>query len=409
MANLRDGFDGRVPQTQGDVQVALETGLLSLDANVLLNFYRYTPAARQALADVIVAAGDRVFVSHQSAREFWRNRHHAIDDRNGALGDLLGAINKAREAIDQSLNAWAKRSGVATDTLTEVREKFTATISGLVATIEEQGGEGTQASYDVTNDEIAKILEMLLRGRVGDPLPSAEYEEALAEGARRAEAGLPPGFKDVAKGQNDIEEGAAGDYIVWAQSLREAAARAVPLVIVTGDEKDDWWLKHRTTFFGPREELVAECRDQAKVALYMLRPIQLIENSSLLGIEVAAEVRGDVARTSPTRGGWTSRAVYLVLDALRAEGAVQERVIRRAAELGGEISRSEIFDLCGFEPDRMLRGFTRPVRRVTTQLQAAGLIPDDVEDLLAPVYVNVIAESFRVPSEAVAVLAADDE
>ncbi|MBK8470284.1 MAG: hypothetical protein IPL45_11030 [Actinomycetales bacterium] len=405
MADLRDGFQGLVPQTQLDVETALKTGLLSLDANVLLNFYRYTPAARRALALVAKAAGERVWISNQAAREFWRNRHQAIDDRNAAQEDVLSSIEKARSSMDQSLNAWAKRSGVSAGTLAAVRSQLSATVAGLKSAVESQGEADETASYDVATDDVAKSLEQLLSGRVGDPLPPSEHIEAVAEGNRRAKAGLPPGYRDAEKADLGSADGAAGDYLVWRQSLREASRRGIPLVIVTDDEKDDWWRRHRTTFFGPREELVNECLKEASVQLFMLRPIQLIENSDLLGIAVDVEAKTDVELTTAKDANWSVEAVEELLSRLWSEDAVQHAVILTAAQNGGSISRDELYKVCGFEPDRMLRGFTRPTARITADLVEEGYIAEDVMAMLTPhYYKGVLAQEFTIPSEVAEIL-----
>jgi hypothetical protein len=104
---LDRGFEAYVPQAEADIAEALRTGLLSLDANVLLNFYRYSPKAREALVEVLSAAGDRVWVSHQAAKEFWRNRCGAIDQRNEAREQIRSALDKSERALLDALDSWA--------------------------------------------------------------------------------------------------------------------------------------------------------------------------------------------------------------------------------------------------------------------------------------------------------------
>lgn len=80
-------------------------------------------------------------------------------------------------------------------------------------------------------------LEEILQGRVGRSLSRTEHDEALAEAKLRGEAKIPPGYMDAGK---DSEEGAADDYLLWAQVLREAKRRGKDLLLVTGDMKEDW-------------------------------------------------------------------------------------------------------------------------------------------------------------------------
>ena len=112
--SLDHGFEAHVPQTNEDVADALRNGLWSLDANVLLNFYRYSPTAREALVAVFKAAGDRVWVSHQAAREFWRNRCAAIDQRNEATEQLRSAIDKSERCCSKASSHGPSRPRVET-------------------------------------------------------------------------------------------------------------------------------------------------------------------------------------------------------------------------------------------------------------------------------------------------------
>jgi hypothetical protein len=69
-----DGFEGyRKPSAQQQ-RDALRTALVVVDANVLLNLYRYTATTRDDLFAVLSTVGDRLWVPHQVMREFWRNR-----------------------------------------------------------------------------------------------------------------------------------------------------------------------------------------------------------------------------------------------------------------------------------------------------------------------------------------------
>jgi hypothetical protein len=107
-------------------------------------------------------------------------------------------------------------------------------------------------------------------------------------------------------------------------------------------------------------------------------------------------------------------AVTALLEVLDAEGQDQVLVIREAAARGGRIDREAIYELCGYEDDRMLRGFTRPTARITGDLQDEGIVAPDVEPALVPVYVGVKAAAFRIPTEMVSILtgrsaAGDDE
>lgn len=401
------GFPGYVPQTRKDVEHAVKEGLLSLDANVLLNFYRYSPAARDALISVLKAAGDRVWVSHQAAKEFWRNRCSAIDNRNTATAQLRDAFEKSQNSVLSSIETWAKQTAIPDSVRQSISDALTrAYEQGRQLFEAEVAGVG-RVAYDIEADSVLVGIREFLTSRVGPPLESAAYEEAVKEGNRRAAAKIPPGYEDAAKTDSPHPEGAAGDFLVWLQSMKEAQNRSLPLVIVTGDEKQDWWWKHRSSLMGPRAELVEEFGARSRGGLFMLRPVQLIQSAGLLNVEVSAEAETDIEQASaegPSQ--WTAPAVSELLRRLDAEGREQADVIRYAAEEGGAIDRQAIYELAGYSEERMLRGFTRPATRIMRDLIREGLLGDGVKMILTPVYEGgVTAVRFEIPPEVVEILA----
>ena len=406
--SLDDGFSGLIPQTNNEVRLAMDSALLSLDANVLLGFYRYGPAGQGALLDVLRAAGDRVWVSHQAAREFWRNRCSEIDDRNKATEEVSKALEKNQNSVLNSLANWAKQRAIPKELEMQVRERISAGFVEVIQLIEDEAGQAGRVSYDTVSDSVVTMLRELLDGKVGPRLPDEEHQAAVTEANRRVEAEIPPGYKDAEKTGDD---GAAGDYLVWRQSVLEAKRRDLPLAIVTGDEKEDWWWRHRGTFMGPRPELIEEFADHSRHPLLLIRPNQLIEHASVLDITVSEEAAFDVARGSAptTTSRWNSDAVHELLRRLDAEGAVQADVIRYAASQGGLIDREKIYEIAGYAEDRMLRGFTRPTARITRDLQIEGVLDDGVEPMLSPIYQDVTAIRFEIPLDVVEILAIGDD
>lgn len=259
-------------------------------------------------------------------------------------------------------------------------------------------------------EPVLQALEGLLEGRVGPQPGQEEWQEAVVEGRARAARREPPGYLDADKGETDFPEGPAGDYLVWRQAIDEAHRRGGDLLVVTGDEKEDWWWRHRSEFIGPRQELVAEFAATGGSQLFMMRPTDLLRRAGALEVEVRTQSVDDaerVARETP-RPTWTAAAVEALLEGLEDEGREQAKVIYAAAERGGRIDREDIYDICGYSDDRMLRGFTRPTARITRYLQDDGVVAQGVDAALIPIYAGgVKAVAFRIPAEMVSILAAD--
>ena len=69
------------------------------------------------------------------------------------------------------------------------------------------------------------------------------------------------GFKDAVKaGGKTFEDRLApyGDFVGWMQLLEKAKNDAINIIYVTGDNKEDWWLKQSGKTLGPLPALVVE-------------------------------------------------------------------------------------------------------------------------------------------------------
>ncbi len=247
-------------------------------------------------------------------------------------------------------------------------------------------------------------LEVLLAGRVTQRLGTEEWSKCVEEANRRIEAEEPPGFKDADKQDSDSPEGGAGDYLVWYQATRYAMEQDRDLVIVTRDEKEDWWWRQQSDFIGPRPELALEYYRLTGRRLFLMRPADLLARASVLEVNVDEASPADAGRTAESEEvavPWTLAAVGALLTRLDREAHVQADALRLATpDHDGRVTRDEIYELGGFDDDRMLRGFTRPFKRLTETLQSEGAIPVGVAPIFVARYPDgVKASYFSVPSE----------
>lgn len=424
MANPHDGaerpnvgiyeaFPGYRLPADTEIDRALKSALVAVDANVLLNLYRYNDDTTKDLLGVFKMIGDRLWVPHQAIREFWRNRMSVLSSREAASSQVLAAFEKQRRAAEDAIRQWAKATAIDGGDRDEKIAKVHAVYEELEESVKSSTPSAPAVLGGSCNEPVLVALEELLAGRVGaEPDPSS-WQQAIAEGARRAEAKEPPGYLDVEKAKSDLPEGAAGDYLVWSQVMAESARRGLDVILVTGDEKEDWWWRHRSEFLGPRTELVTELRKHCDRQLYMMRPVDLLRRASVLEIEVRSESVDDadrVSRENHERPSWSAEGVAQLLLRLAIDGwEAHAEVIRAAASLGGTVERDSVYRIAEYDDDRMLRGFTRPTARITRDLQEAGIVAAGVQPALEPVYRgDMKAAAFRIPAEMVIILAAED-
>lgn len=407
-AGIYDDFPGyRLPSDE-DLEAALRSALVVVDANVLLNLYRYNESTRDDLLVVLRRLGDRLWVPHQVLREFWRNHLGVLVSRGAGTDQALTALSRQQRATTEAIRQWAKTVAVEVRYENHLVAKVDALYADLEKEIRAHAPAASDAASGTASEPVLQELELLLDGKVRRQPPKEEWQAAVKEGNERAVRQEPPGYRDAEKADSDLPEGAAGDYLVWIQATEEAARRNLDLLLVTGDEKEDWWWRHRTEFLGPRVELVSEFKGRCGRQLYMMRPIDLLKRSSALQVTVRKESVDDVERVSrekQERSQWSASGVAALLERLETEGRDQAEVIRFAAMHGGTIKREEVYEVCGFEDERMLRGFTLPTTRITRDLQQDGIVAEDVEPVLTTVYRGgVKAAAFRIPPEMAAIL-----
>lgn len=415
---MYDGFEAYSTPSDDDVREVLRSALVVLDTNVLLNLYRYNEETRTSIIELMAALGDRLWLPRQVLEEFWRNRERALADPLTQVRASVAEMHRLRDAAVEQLHMWVNRAALGAGAAAAVEallvSAFDEATTELDALIDDaQVGKARNTHHD----PVLSQLEPVLADRVGPPMSGPDYEAAVKEGRRRAEAGEPPGFADARKTDRG-PEGAAGDYLVWEQLLIEATQRGVGRVaFVTGDVKRDWWRYEGSNARGPRVELAREMAERCGARLHMLRPETLLEFADTLAVTVRPGSLEDVERATRTEqrpeidqeSGWTRESLAVLLRQLAVQAPVQEASIRFAVQNDGFIARDDVYRLGEYDPDRQLKGFTRPVNRIVQKLRDAGEIPEDAADVLVPVYDQGDygfgwVDGFQVPSEITALL-----
>ncbi|MFB7255726.1 PIN domain-containing protein [Streptomyces nojiriensis] len=402
---LFDGFSGFVTPTPEDWKSALGGGTVVVDTNVLLNLYRYSNDARDAFLSVFSTLGFRLWVPNQVMSEFWRNRESAIEDPRKQLDQSKNALRDDLGKATEKLRAWANRVslnrrevGLLENRLSESFEE----VIGLMEKVVDSSGLGMER--DTSKDRVIAELSVLLTGKVGLPLSKADHDAAVALGKQRIAAQIPPGYMDKKKdSRGDNSE--VGDYLVWHQLKLEAKRRGGDFVFVTGDFKEDWWRIRNSMPVGPRNELSEEFIGEVAGRFFMLKPEQLlllarehlqveVSEISVQNVEMV-DARSELEEEEVV-GSWNYILLADLIRSLRVQAPVQEAVVFRAVDNGGFVSRDEVYELGGYEPGRMLKGFTRPIARISQDVALNVGFSRFDQDVLHPVYDEMKAGFGRV-------------
>lgn len=95
---MKNKFDWYFGPSAEEITTIWDTGILTIDANVLLDLYRYNEKTREDILKAMAFFGDRVWLSGQAAREFIRNRKAVIRSADKWLRPPFQSFeNHARE------------------------------------------------------------------------------------------------------------------------------------------------------------------------------------------------------------------------------------------------------------------------------------------------------------------------
>lgn len=404
--DIFEDFSGFVTASDSDYESVLRTGIVVLDTNILLDLYRQHSSKTEQLFEAMEVLGDRIWFPHQVLDEFHRGRQSAAaepaDEGQRAI-DELGAI---RTQALSKFRAWAKRAGIAEERESPLRlaleTGFDEAVQGVGRFLTEHDPEIVQ---DTSSDPILRRLNKIVTGRRGSPMSDQELRESIAEGNRRIQNKIPPGYKDAGKKRDGSPTSAVGDYLVWEQFLSEAAKRGVDGLLVTRDVKEDWFRRVSGETVGPRNELSEEFRHRtgnrlflAQAGSWLFHMRSLIAGSGVLPEDVvpdSASILVDSVGSSSNSAGWTADAARILMGELESYHPAQFAAVRRAFQNGGSISRDEIYAVAGFDLSRSLRGFTRPIDRITRLLIDSEVLPYAVNSALTPFYDSALTGNNR--------------
>jgi hypothetical protein len=259
-----------------EYRTVLQNGLVVLDTNTLLDLYRYHEKTRTNFLRLYESMGDHLWIPQHVMVEFLDRRLDVLDECRGYPDSVIDGLRELIGKYNDQVLTWANRVNLGPGEKNEIIE----VIEGASREVEKRindlaSNDVLESAEDTSEDPILAALKPILKGRVGNPLTPDELRGAKTEARKRIEDRRPPGYMDA----NKKGENADGDYLIWYETLREAAIRQVDVLFVTRDQKKDWWRIEKGQAKGPRWELVDELGCQAGTRLYMLRPPSLGEHA----------------------------------------------------------------------------------------------------------------------------------
>ena len=232
------------------------------DANVLLNIYRYSPETTGEFFDVLINIQDRIWMPHQAALEYQKNRFSVIDEQVAKCKQLENLLEK-NEIID-FLKDIKSHPFIDTDFITAELGKTFKSLKNVL--------KMSRNNYPNTiqNDDLRDAITEIFDGKIGDEFSKKDLDNTYKKGKERYADKIPPGFEDKVKDKGNPENQKYGDCVLWRQIIMRAKSEGKPVIFITDDAKKDWWLKRKNGMtLGPHPLLIREMRLKSNANFYM--------------------------------------------------------------------------------------------------------------------------------------------
>ncbi|SJM94625.1 PIN-like domain-containing protein [Crenothrix polyspora] len=285
---MKSVFIGHFRPTQDEFTQLWDESIFAIDANVLLNLYRYSSDTREELEKALNEIKDKVFITHQAAKEFLKNRLNVTAGQADEYKKTISSINNVLATLSSS----DRHPFLPDSELPKLKEYA----GNLIFILEKQQ---KLLLAKLTDDEILDFVEKLFDGKTGRPFSNEKLIEIAKEGEERYQRETPPGYKDNKKDSLNDPYRKYGDLIVWHQILEHAATHAKSVIFITDDKKDDWWLEQSGKTIAPRPELIEEFHEKTKQKFWMYTVDRFIQESAKISKStVSSEVIEEIIKVS---------------------------------------------------------------------------------------------------------------
>ncbi len=219
-------FPGYFTPTEEEFTKLWSESLFGFDANVLLGLYRSTTETQQVFFSVLEKIADRIFLPHQAASEYLKNRLGVISNRSDSYGKIKDESEKFAKLVETIVQEHSLADG---EEIAKIGRQAADKMSALAGSAAEKEPDLLRA------DDLLGRIAGFFQTKTSQPYTEQRLKEIYTEGAQRYSQRIPPGYKDDKK----TEPEKYGDLLIWFQLIDQAKLKNKPIMFVTGDAKED--------------------------------------------------------------------------------------------------------------------------------------------------------------------------
>lgn len=219
---MRDKFPWYFIDGEG-CDAVWDKGILTVDANVILDLYRYNALTREAILTALEDFQERFWISHQTSKEFIKNRRAVISDIANEFANAEEPVSNIEKEIEKAASSIRSCRAIPKNLSEDFDREVRQACKNIREKIEDEQAKIPDFEQE---DEIIERLEKALDGRIGSEPDN--ISEDIKEAQRRKDQKIPPGYMD--SGKEGL--GFAGDYLMWKQILSHCNETQSPMILV---------------------------------------------------------------------------------------------------------------------------------------------------------------------------------
>ncbi len=295
---MKDKFFQYHPLNEDQIEKLWEQSIFVFDTNVLFNLYRYSEQTSDEFLQTISKLKKRIWLPNHVACEFYRKRLSVIEDEINTYKDF----NKKIDSIYADLENRNRNPYFSQ----ELQKEFSNVKIKINQEIEEKIKE-FEKKY-IADNILQKVIEIFDK-QVGEEFSNDKLNTIYKDGEIRYKDDMPPGFEDKKKPSPDKY----GDLVIWHQIIEKSKEEKKPIIFITDDGKEDWWLIHSGKIISPRPELLKEFKSQTNQICHFYKPFQFLKYSNtFLGNDVKLEVIQEVKNLEKIEVNSTKRILVII-------------------------------------------------------------------------------------------------
>lgn len=244
---MKELYSGYSKKDKQELKELWKDVLITFDANVILNLYRYSESTRTAILELIDKFKDQIFLTHQVGLEYNRNRYEIISDQENSHKDFL----KKLKTIENDLKS--------KDTPPFLSDNLYKSMSSVFNKVEKEIQTHIDSFEEmIDNDKIFDKIDEIFKNKITKKFDEEKISEIYKEGNDRYEKKIPPGYEDNKKPVNRK----FGDLVFWKEILEKSKTNKKSIILISDERKEDWiWKLRNGKTIGPRQELVEELKE----------------------------------------------------------------------------------------------------------------------------------------------------